>query len=75
MKSKVKKIYFKHSIITSGNQDDVEKEINVFNDEDCQVLGVSVTPQVSGKMYPQFIYHVCITYQERDINQEEENQN
>ena len=72
MKSKVKKIYFKHSIITSGNQDDVEKEINVFNDEDCQVLGVTVTPQqvrvdnIDGFPIPKYIYHVCITYQERN---------
>lgn len=72
MKSKVKKIYFKHSIITSGDQDDVEKEINVFNDEDCQVLGVTVTPQqvgvnkIVGYEFPKYIYHVCITYQERN---------
>ena len=68
---KNKKIYFKHSIIRSGNQDEVEREINVYNDADCEVVSVNVTPErigvyeSDGYSFPQYIYHVCIAYQER----------
>lgn len=33
------KLYFKHSIINSGDQDAVETEINVFNSGHSRVLG------------------------------------
>ena len=68
----MKKIYFKHSLITSGSQQDVEDEINVFNNEYSDILGVTVTPErvgedvVDGYKYPKYVYHVCITYQDRD---------
>lgn len=65
------KIYFKHTIIHSGKQDDVEREINVYNDADCEVVSVNVTPErvgvfaADGYSFPKYIYHLCIAYQER----------
>lgn len=65
------RIYFKHSIITSGKQDDVENEINVFNNEYTTILGVTVTPEqvgesiVDGYKFPKLVYHVCIIYKSK----------
>lgn len=65
------RIYFKHSLITSGKQDEVEDEINVFNNEHTTILGVTVTPFkigetfIDGIAWPKYGYHVCITYKSK----------
>lgn len=61
------KTYFKHSIITSGKQEDVEKEINVYTDSKYggKVISVNVTPERVGADeigLPKYIYHVTIVY-------------
>ena len=68
----IEKLYFKHSIITSGDQDEVEREINVFNNEVSKVVNVTVTPErvgdytmEDGIKLPRYIYHVCIVYTDR----------
>ena len=45
----MKKIYFKHSLITSGYQENVENEINVYNNRFSEILGVTVTPERIGE--------------------------
>ena len=35
------KLYFKHLVITSGDQDEVEREINGFNNKYAKVLTYS----------------------------------
>lgn len=68
------KLYFKHSIITSGDQDAVESEINTFNCGSSKIVNVTVTPERVGEYtlkdgtklpIPRFIYHVCIVYTDR----------
>ena len=62
------KLYFKHSLITSGDQDEVEREINVFNNEYSKIVNVTVTPELVGhfgEKFPKYIYHVCIVYTDR----------
>lgn len=71
----IEKLYFKHSIITSGDQNEVEREINVFNNDVSKVVNVTVTPERVGEYtikedgtklpIPRFIYHVCIVYTDR----------
>ena len=66
------KLYFKHSIINSGDQNAVETEINVYNNGHLRVVNVTVTPEHVGDntievgvKIPQYIYHVCIVYTDR----------
>jgi len=66
------KLYFKHSLVISGEQNEVESEINVFNNEDTKVVNVTVTPErvedytmEGGIKLPRWIYHVCIVYTDR----------
>lgn len=61
--------YFKHSIVSSGKQEDVEKEINIYtNDEDINIISIAVTPErignieCEGHLFPKYIYHICIVY-------------
>ena len=60
-------VYFKHSIIFSGDQDEVEREINVFA-KDSNIISCNVTPErvgdfeADGHKFPKYIYHVCIVY-------------
>lgn len=68
----IEKLYFKHSIITSGDQNEVEREINVFNNEVSKVVNVTATPErvgdytmEEGIKIPRWIYHVCIVYKDR----------
>ena len=62
-------VYFKHSIIFSGDQQDVENEINVFTkDKYIEVFSVNVTPErvgdidIDGHKFPKYIYHITIVY-------------
>lgn len=66
------KLYFKHLVITSGDQDEVEREINDFNNKYSKVVHVTVTPErigdytmENGIKLPKWIYHVCIVYKDR----------
>lgn len=66
------KLYFKHSIINSGDQNAVETEINACNKGHLSVVNVTVTPERVGDYtmepsvkIPQYIYHVCIVYTDR----------
>ena len=43
----MKKIYFKHIIVRTGEQDDVEKEINSYVDENINIISLNVTPEKS----------------------------
>ena len=64
------KTYFKHSIITSGKQEDVEKEINVFSDSKySELVSVNVTPErigIDDCGFPNYWYHVSIVYKEKE---------
>lgn len=65
-----KKVYFKHSIIFSGIQEDVEKEINTFTQNKYieEVISVNVIPEkvgdinIDGRKFPKYIYHLTIVY-------------
>ena len=66
------KLYFKHSLITSGDQNEVEGEINTFNCGYSKIVNVTVTPERVGEYtmeegikLPRYIYHVCIVYTDR----------
>lgn len=62
--------FFKHSIITSGNQEDVENEINVYTNDKYinNIISINVTPErvgnieCEGHLFPKYIYHICIVY-------------
>lgn len=66
----MEKIYFKHIIIHSGNQDDVEKEINSYinGEGNINILSLNVTPEkvgvvnCEGYALPKYWYHICISY-------------
>lgn len=64
------KTYFKHSIIYTGKQEDVEKEINVYSDgEHCELVSVNVTPERVGTDecgFPDYWYHVTVVYKEKE---------
>ena len=64
------KIYYKHTIITSGEQDDAEKEINSYvNDAgNINIISLNVTPErvgivdCDGYALPKYWYHINIVY-------------
>lgn len=69
----MKQIYYKHMIIKTGDQDDVEKEINSYI-EDTKKLGefnlisLNVVPEktgsviVEGYALPKYWYHINLVY-------------
>lgn len=65
-------LYFKHTIISSGDPDDVEKEINMFAENKySEIVNITITPECIG--YDRFgdyklnryCYHLCIVYKEK----------
>ena len=65
------RLYFKHSIITSGNPDDVEKEINLISkNEYLKIVNITVTPECmhynkfDNYKLNKYCYHLCIIYKE-----------
>jgi hypothetical protein len=66
----MEKIYYKHIIITSGNQDDVEREINSYIEDACNIniISLNVIPEkvgienVEGFLVPKYWYHISLTY-------------
>lgn len=67
----MKKIYFKHIVIGTGEQDDVEKEINFFVNENINIISLNVTPEkVSDTdckegyllQVPKYWYHISLVY-------------
>jgi len=61
--------YFKHSIIFSGKQEDVDTELNYwYNSDTVNVISITVTPERVGDLecdgfkFPKYIYHICIVY-------------
>lgn len=66
----MEKIYFKHIIIRSGTQDDVEKEINSYinGEGNINIISLNVTPEkvgvvdCEGYALPKYWYHICISY-------------
>lgn len=66
----MKKIYFKHIIVRTGEQDDVEKEINSYVDENINIISLNVTPEkVSDTdcegyllQVPMYWYHISLVY-------------
>lgn len=66
------KLYFKHTIIHSGNQDDVEKEINSFaENKHSEIVNITITPECIGYdkfdeyKFNRYCYHLCIIYKEK----------
>ena len=64
------KTYFKHTVITTEKQEDVEKEINVYSDSKySELVSVNVTPERVGTDecgLPIYWYHVTIVYKEKE---------
>ena len=66
----MKQIYYKHMIITTGDQDDVEKEINSYikGAGDINIISLNVTPEKVGTIdcdgyaLPRYWYHISIVY-------------
>lgn len=66
----MKKIYYKHIIIRTGDQDDVEKEINSYvNDAgSINIISLNVTPERAGVIecdgyaYPNYWYNISLVY-------------
>lgn len=66
----MKKIYYKHIIVRTGEQDDVEKEINSYVDENINIISLNVTPEkVSDTdcegdllIMPIYWYHISLVY-------------
>ena len=66
----MKKIYYKHTIITSYNQDDVEREINSYIEDagDINIISLNVIPEmvgvdvVEGHRVPKYWYHISLAY-------------
>jgi hypothetical protein len=66
----MKKIYYKHIIITSGDQDDVEKEINSYIKEagNINIISLNVVPERAGVVdcdgyaVPRYWYHISMSY-------------
>ena len=66
----MKKIYYKHTIITSGNQDDVEREINSYIEDggDINIISLNIMPEkvgvenVEGYQVPKYWYHISLAY-------------
>ena len=69
MVNSMKKIYYKHIIVRSGEQDDVEKEINSYvnSDEDINIISLNVIPEqynseIGGYVIPKCRYHISLVY-------------
>lgn len=70
----MKKIYYKHIIIKTGDQDDVEKEINSYikDAEDINIISCNVIPERVGSIpgvghtLPKYWYHISIVYMGED---------
>ena len=66
----MKKIYYKHIIITTGDQDDVEKEINSYIKEagNINIISLNVIPEkwgtavIEGYSIPKYCYHISMAY-------------
>lgn len=64
----MKKIYYKHIIVRTGEQDDVEKEINSYIDENINIISLNVTPERIGVIerdgyaYPNYWYNISLVY-------------
>ena len=67
----MKKIYYKHIIVRTGEQNDVEKEINSYVDENINIISLNVTPEkVSDTdceggyllQVPKYWYHINLVY-------------
>ena len=66
----MKKIYYKHIIIGTGEQNDVEKEINFWVNENINIISLNVTPEkvsdtdCEGQwlQFPKYWYHISVVY-------------
>ena len=66
----MKKIYYKHIIIKTFDQDDAEKEINSYVEDagDINIISLNVIPErvsttdVDGYALPYYWYHISIVY-------------
>ena len=66
----MKKIYYKHMIIHSFDQDDVEKEINSYVEDagNINIISLNVIPErvsttdCDGYAVPNYWYHISIVY-------------
>ena len=66
----MKKIYYKHIIVRTGEQNDVEKEINSYVDENINIISLNVTPEKisdtdceGGLLWvPKYWYHISLVY-------------
>ena len=66
----MKKIYYKHMIVKTGDPDIVEREINSYiNDvKNIKLISLNVTPErvgvvdCDGHALPKYWYHISIVY-------------
>lgn len=63
----MKKIYYHDIIIKSGNQDDVEREINEYVKDggDINLISLNVIPErvgCEGYILPKYWYHISMVY-------------
>lgn len=66
----MKKIYYKHTIIKTGDQDDAEKEINSYVSDagNINIISLNVVPErvrnvdVDGYVIPKYWYHISLVY-------------
>lgn len=63
----MKKIYYKHTIIRSSNQDDVEQKINEYvkDARRIDIISLNVIPEpyvMKGYNLPMYIYHISLVY-------------
>ena len=66
----MKKIYYKHIIIKTGDQDDAEEEINSYVKEagNINIISLNVIPEMVGVVdcdgytLPKYWYHISMVY-------------
>lgn len=66
----MKKIYYKHIKITTGDQDDAEKEINSYVRDagNINIISLNVIPErvgivdCDGYAVPKYWYHISMVY-------------
>lgn len=66
----MKKIYYKHIIVRTGEQDDVEKEINSYVDKNINIISLNVIPEKVSDTdcdgywlrVPKYWYHISLAY-------------
>jgi len=66
----MKKIYYKHIIITKGDQDYAEKEINSYIKDagNINIISLNVVPErvgvvdCGGYALPKYWYHISLVY-------------